>query len=808
MLLNSKSHLWKPGAAFLLLLSFSACSDSGSGASSTPTPPPAASPVMSNAPLSGATGVPLNESFSATFSEAMDPATLTTDTFTVTSGAVPIKGTVVYANARAVFWPADHLASNSSYTATITTGAKSTSGVALPANYAWGITTGTTLAPGLPVNLGTAGNFVILAKSGISTVPTSAITGNIGVSPIAATAITGFSLIADSSNVFSTSSQVTGKVYAADYAVPTPSNMTTAVGDMELAFTDAAGRAPDVTELGAGNIGGMTLAPGVYKWGTGLLIPTDVTLNGSATDVWIFEVAQNLTMASGTKIILAGGALPKNIFWQVSGSVDLGTTAHIEGVVLTQTAATLATGASINGRLLAQTAVTLDSSTVTDGGDSSTPTVLSNTPPNGAIDVPVMGKVSATFSKAMDPATLTASTFTLTSGAGVVPVQGTVTYANSTAVFLPTTPLASNTSFTATITTGAKSANIALPANYAWSFTTGGGIATTPTVLSNTPLNGATGVPINGSFSATFSEAMDPATLTASTFTLTSGAGAVPVQGTVTYANLTAVFRPTNPLASNGLYIATITTGAKSASSIALAANHAWSFTTGTIKAPTLSVNLGTAGNFVILTKSGISTVPTSAITGNIGVSPAAATYITGFSLIADSSNVFSTSSQITGKVFAADFALPTPSNMTTAVSDMELAFTDAAGRTADVTELGTGNIGGMTLAPGVYKWSTSVLIPTDVTLNGSATDVWIFEIAQNLTMANATKITLAGGALPKNIFWQVSGLVDIGTTAHLEGIVLTQTAVRMLTGSSINGRLLAQTAVSLDSSTVVEPAQ
>ena len=217
-----------------------------------------------------------------------------------------------------------------------------------------------------PVNLGTAGDFVILAKSGISTVPTSAVTGDIGVSPAAATYITGFSLTADSTNVFSTSPQVTGKVYAADYAPPTPSNLTTAVGDMELAFTDAAGRAPDVTELGAGNIGGMTLAPGVYKWGTGLLIPTDVTLTGSATDVWIFQIAQNLTMSSAAKVLLAGGALPKNVFWQVAGLVDLGTTAHCEGVVLTQTSVTLRTGASINGRLLAQTAVTIDGSTVVE----------------------------------------------------------------------------------------------------------------------------------------------------------------------------------------------------------------------------------------------------------------------------------------------------------------------------------------------------------------------------------------------------------------------------------------------------------
>ena len=218
----------------------------------------------------------------------------------------------------------------------------------------------------LPVNLGAAVHFVILSKSGISTVPTSAVTGNLGVSPAAATLITGFSLTVDSTNVFSTSLQVTGKVYAADYAPPTPSNLTTAVGDMELAFTDAAGRAPGVTELGAGNIGGMTLAAGVYKWGTGLLVPTDVTLTGSSTDVWIFQIAQDLTVSSGAKVVLAGGALPKNVFWQVAGLVDLGTTAHWEGVVLTQTSITLRTGASINGRLLAQTAVDIDSSSVVE----------------------------------------------------------------------------------------------------------------------------------------------------------------------------------------------------------------------------------------------------------------------------------------------------------------------------------------------------------------------------------------------------------------------------------------------------------
>jgi hypothetical protein len=215
------------------------------------------------------------------------------------------------------------------------------------------------------VNLGTSGDYVILAQSGISSVSPSVITGDLGVSPAAATYITGFSLIADSTNVFSISTQVTGKVYAADYASPTPANLTTAIGDMQTAFTDAAGRSADVNDLGAGDISGMTLKRGVYKWGTALLMTTDVTLDGSATDVWIFEVAQGLTMASATKVTLSGGAVPKNVFWQFSGAVTLGTTAHMEGIIMAQTSIALLTGASINGRLLAQSAVTLDASTIT-----------------------------------------------------------------------------------------------------------------------------------------------------------------------------------------------------------------------------------------------------------------------------------------------------------------------------------------------------------------------------------------------------------------------------------------------------------
>jgi hypothetical protein len=214
------------------------------------------------------------------------------------------------------------------------------------------------------VVLGTAANYVILAKSGISTTGVTAVSGDIGLSPLAASGITGFSLTLDGSGTFATSPLVAGKIFAATYTAPTPANLTTAVSDMMTAYTDAAGRAADHTEVGAGNIGGMTLPPATYKWGTGVLIPTDVTLSGGSNDVWIFEIAQDLVMSSGKKILLSGGAQAQHVFWQVGGIMDIGTTAHFEGIALVKTLIALKTGALANGRLLAQTAVTLDAATV------------------------------------------------------------------------------------------------------------------------------------------------------------------------------------------------------------------------------------------------------------------------------------------------------------------------------------------------------------------------------------------------------------------------------------------------------------
>ncbi len=216
-----------------------------------------------------------------------------------------------------------------------------------------------------PVNLRAAGSYVILAKSQVSTTGVTAITGNVGLSPAAASFITGFALSAPPTS-FTTSSLVTGKVYASNYAVPTPANLTTAVLNMQTAYTDAAGRSsPDFTELGAGNIQGMTLVPGLYKWGTGVSIPSAVTLSGGANEVWIFQIAQNLTVGNAAIVTLAGGAQAKNVFWQVAGSATLGTTSQMKGIILSQTSVVLNTGATLTGRALAQTAVTLSAATVT-----------------------------------------------------------------------------------------------------------------------------------------------------------------------------------------------------------------------------------------------------------------------------------------------------------------------------------------------------------------------------------------------------------------------------------------------------------
>ena len=311
------------------------------GAATEPT-------VISSSPSNRATSIPTSTNSSnnvvtgtaatATFSQPMDPATVNLLTFTVkeTTG-YDVPGTVVMneANTVATFTPTSSVLNpNTSYTATVTTAAKNAGGVAMANPVAWEFTTNAVVFTGqTPVSLGRAGTFAILTKSGITDVFPSAINGDVGASPI-----TGAAILLTCAEV------MTGTIYSVDAAGPlpcrvtAPSLLTKAVGDMQIAYTDAAGRIlPNFINLGAGQIGGLTLVPGLYKWSTGVLISTNVTLSGGPDAVWIFQIAGTLTQASATRVILKGGARHKNVFWQTSGGVAIGTTAHFEGVILGKT---------------------------------------------------------------------------------------------------------------------------------------------------------------------------------------------------------------------------------------------------------------------------------------------------------------------------------------------------------------------------------------------------------------------------------------------------------------------------------------
>jgi Ice-binding-like/Bacterial Ig-like domain len=332
--------------------------------------------VVSSSPSNWAMNVPTSTNSSdnvvtgtavaATFSQPMDPETVNSSSFRVTEGfGNDMPGTVVMndANTVATFTPTSSaLSPNTSYTATVTIAAKTAGGVAMSNPVEWTFTTTAVESTGqTPVDLGAAGPFAILTKSGITDVFPSVINGDVGASPI-----TGAAIHLKCSEI------ATGTVYSVNAAGPLPCRvtdpnlLTKAVGDMENAYTNAAGRKlPNFVNLGAGKIGGLTLVPGLYKWDTGVLIATSVTLSGGADAVWIFQISGTLTQSSATRVIMKGGARPRHVFWQTSGAVALGTTAHFEGVILAKTKIAVKTGASANGRLLSQTAVTLEQNAVT-----------------------------------------------------------------------------------------------------------------------------------------------------------------------------------------------------------------------------------------------------------------------------------------------------------------------------------------------------------------------------------------------------------------------------------------------------------
>lgn len=327
-----------------------------------------------------------------------------------------------------------------------------------------------------------------------------------------------------------------------------------------------------------------------------------------------------------------------------------------------------------------------------------------------------------------------------------------------------------------------------------------------PTVDSTFPLHGATGVSSNGTITAIFDDSVDAASLTTATFTLSNGG--TDVLGKITYdaPSKTAIFAPSANLAYATAYSAMLTTGVKNTEGTAMTEAKQWSFTTAAAGAGPAPVLLGTAANYAILAKTTVTTTGVTDITGNLGLSPAATSFFTGFSLT--NATGYATSTLVSGSLYAADMVPPTNINLTTAVEDMLSAYTDAVGRSTDaILDRGAGEIGSTTLEPGLYRWTSPVTIGSDVTLNGGVNDVWIFQISGDLSISSGFDVILSGGAQPKNIFWQVAGGVTLGTGSHFEGIVMSQTNIAMNTGSSINGRLLAQTQITLDQATVTKPA-
>jgi hypothetical protein len=317
--------------------------------------PPGGSPVVvTTVPANGATNVVVGTPVRATFNQGMDGATINTTTFTLSQGATPVAGTVSTSTSgtTATFVAGSPLTAGLVYTATITTGAKNVAGTAMASNRAWSFTTSTTAGPCAlaPVALGAAEPFAVLAGSTVTNVGLTSVTGDLGVSP--GTVVTGFA-----------PGVIVGTIHAGDPAA------AAAIADLTTAYDDAAGRSLCRVTVAAPNLGGQTLAPGLYWSGSSLEVTSGtLTLDagGDADAVFIFQSASTLTTTSGLGIVLAGGAKASNVYWQVGSSATIGTNSAFFGTIMADQAVTMNTGATLDGRALARIAsVTLDANLIT-----------------------------------------------------------------------------------------------------------------------------------------------------------------------------------------------------------------------------------------------------------------------------------------------------------------------------------------------------------------------------------------------------------------------------------------------------------
>jgi hypothetical protein len=428
--------------------------------------------------------------------------------------------------------------------------------------------------------------------------------------------------------------------------------------------------------------------------------------------------------------------------------------------------------------------------------DTTPPSVVSTTPAHLAGSVEINLSISATFDEAIDPATVTSTTMTLMRGS--TPVVGAVSYSGATATLVPLAPLEYDAEYTATLAPDLLDlAGNPLADTYVWRFITRAAPDTiSPTVMLTSPSEGEVGAATDQGVTVTFSEPMAEASVTTSTFSVMETSSML-VTGAVTLNvnGMVATFTPIDELTRGTTYEVVLSTGLADRAGNPLATEVAWTFTTAAGPAP---VSLGTAAQYVILARTGIATTGVSEVTGNLGLSPGVDAVLMGWGQSA--ATTFSTSPMVDGRIYVSTYAAPTPDNLVLAASDLDAAYAAVAAQgPPDEVGLNAGALGGVTFAPGIYRWNAAATIATDVTIDGGPNDVWVFQIDGALAMAASVSVVLTGGASPSNVFWQVNGAINIGATSHFVGIAMASTAINVGAGSSVNGRLLAKTAVAVD---------
>ncbi|MDO8518700.1 MAG: Ig-like domain-containing protein [Deltaproteobacteria bacterium] len=543
----------------------------------------------------------------------------------------------------------------------------------------------------------------------------------------------------------------------------------------------------------------------------------DVAINSKIAATFSEEVAPETI--SSTSFLVTD---PDSV--SVAGTVDMDATNHIATFTPSEDLAsnTLLT-VTINGEVEGMTGRVLEGDyawtfTTGEAADLTAPTVSSTVPADGAVDVAINSKIAATFSEEMDPQTIADSTFLVTRPDSTS-VTGVVVYAlvGNVATFTPDSDLELNTTFTATITGAADLAGNVLAGAYVWSFTTGGTVdATAPTVTSTNPQDADLNVAINKKITATFSESMDALTITTANYTVT-GPGVTNVTGTVAYAlegNI-ATFTPDSNLAPDTTFTATVTGAADLAGNVMESA-AVWTFTTGAEEAQTVAqepVPLGSSSNFAILASAAITNIATSAITGDVGLTPDSGSNISGFS-------VPETCPEVTGLMYAVDAAGPAcalidPELLTDAKTDAEVAFINARAAVRGTPQAISGNLNGLTLYPGLYESGSSLEISPGGFLyldaQGDGNAIFIIRSATSITTEATSEVVLTKGAKATNVYWTAGSAVTLGTNSIMKGTMVAGTALSLLTGANLEGRALNQgaaaEAVTLDSCTITVPS-